>query len=117
MENFMTARLTSAVRANALIRKTQAEGGFAVILAKGDETSGGLLLILLEKSRFCGLYERLLDPKGHYQLSPVGPQDVEDGDAIQHYLLSRRRNDPDLWLIELDIASPAQFIAQLVDFG
>ena len=45
----MTApRLATSVFVSALIRKAQSDGGFAAVLAKGDETAGSVLVVLAE---------------------------------------------------------------------
>jgi hypothetical protein len=108
----MTARLASHVQVSALVRRVQAEGGFAAILARGDTESGAILLICAEKGRTSGLFERLLDMDGRYHWRPTGPQDMGDQAQIDLYIQQKRRNDPDLWLVELDIANAERFIAE-----
>ncbi|MEY3658644.1 MAG: hypothetical protein RL425_1405, partial [Pseudomonadota bacterium] len=39
----MTPRLATGIYVNALIRRVTQYGGMAMVLAKGDETSGALL--------------------------------------------------------------------------
>lgn len=108
------ARLTSAMLVSALLRLADQLGGFAAVIAKGDPTSGALLIQVLEKGRFSGLYERLLDPSGQYLWSRSGPQDVENTEEISEYFLRRRSRDPDLWLIELDVPDAERFIAEIL---
>ncbi len=105
------ARLTSAMLASGLSRQANALGGFAAILAKGDPTSGALLVQILEKGRFFGLFERLLDPSGAYLWTATGPQSTENKDLFDPYLARRRARDPDLWIIELDVPDAERFIA------
>lgn len=106
----MTARLTSAVLISALIRRVGAEGGNAAVLAKGDLTAGAILLICMEKGIVQTVRERVLDPKGIYVWTAVGP--AEQG-SISAYLERRRARDPDLWLVELDIANAERFAADI----
>jgi hypothetical protein len=106
----MTARLTSAMLASALMRRVQSAGGHAALLARGDEISGSILIQSLEKGRISGLWERLLSPDGLYQWQRVGPQDIVGDDEYDHYIERRRARDPDLWLIELDIVNAERFI-------
>jgi hypothetical protein len=105
------ARLTSAMLASALSRQASALGGFAAILAKGDPTSGAMLVQILEKGRFFGLFERLLDPSGVYLWTATGPQGAESEDLFEPYLARRRERDPDLWIIELDVPDAERFVA------
>ncbi len=108
----MTARLTSAMLASLMIRRVSGEGGMAMILAKGDETAGGILIATREKGRNTGLYERILSLDGHYLWQPVGPQDIDGERETDHYIQRRRASDPDLWVIELDIPNAERFAAE-----
>ena len=111
----MTARLTSGMLVSALIRKTQEEGGHAVVVVKGDATAGAIVILLAEKGRNSGLFERSLTGKGAYHWARVGPQDIDNVEEFDHYIQRRRRFDPDLWLIELDVPYGERLIAQMMD--
>ena len=105
----MTPRLTSSIFVNALIRRAESLGGFAAVLAKGDATSGSVLLILTERGRKAGILERCLQPDGRYIWAEVaGVQD-----DVPSLIDRRRRFDPDLWVVELDIPSPERFAAEM----
>lgn len=107
-------RLTSAMLAGALMRRTSAAGGFATILVKGDAISGVILVQALEKGRELGLFERVSDFTGGYRLVRCGPSPDEGAEALSQYLARRRRSDPDLWVIELDIADAERFAAETI---
>jgi hypothetical protein len=105
-------RLATSVLAGALIRKAQGEGGFAAILAKGDPTSGAILLILTEKGANPRILEQLLQPDGNY----CWARPIEDSDEVPAFVARRRHFDPDLWLIELDVPSVERFTAEMIAF-
>lgn len=107
-----SARLTSQMLASAFMRLASRDNGFAAVIAKGDPTSGALLLQLLEKGRFFGLFERTLDASGSYSWGRTGPQDIENTELLAEYLERRRSRDPDLWIVELDIPDAERFIAE-----
>lgn len=109
----MTPRLTARMTVDALMRRVQAEGGFAAVLARGDDVSGAILLAIAERGAFKRLLERTLDLEGRYRWTPCGPQDVESAESRESYIQRRRRSDPDLWLIELDIADAERFAAEM----
>lgn len=93
-------RLAAGMLVSALIRRAEQAGGGGMVLAKGDATAGALLIQLADRGQPGPLLERRLDPEGNYRWSPTGPDaDEERGD----YIARRRRSDPDLWVIELDV--------------
>jgi hypothetical protein len=110
-------RLTSAMMVGAFLRFVDQDGGFAVVASKGDPTSGAILVQLLEKGRFIGLFERLLDPSGQYLWSRSVPQDIEKKEEISEYYSRRKARDPDLWLIELDVPNAERFIVQRLNMS
>ena len=110
----MSARLTSAVLVSALIRRVGQAGGNAAVLAKGDATAGAILLICMEKGVVQSVRERVLDAHGDYVWTVVGP---DESDARESYLERRMTRDPDLWLVELDIANAERFAAETTGEG
>ena len=108
----MSARLATGVFVSALLRETHARGGSAVVVTKGDTSAGALLLILLEKSSFRGVYESVLDRDGRYVWSAIAHPESGNSAAVDMLCARRRRNDPDLWIVELDIPYPERFIAE-----
>lgn len=108
----MTPRLTSRITIDALFRRVRAAGGFATVLAKGDETAGAILLVCSERGEVRQLLERTVNLDGAYHWTPCGPQDVESAGTRESYIQRRRDSDPDLWLIELDVADAERFAAE-----
>jgi len=109
----MEARLQSSILVNALQRRAESEGGFAAVLAKGDPTAGAVLVILTEKGRRIKILERLLEGGDRYLWREVLSQTFENEQEFQKFLEKRRRFDPDIWLIELDVASAERFAAEM----
>lgn len=105
----MKARLAASVVATALMRQAEAEGGFAAVLSKGDPTAGAILVILAEKGRKLRIMERILQPDGVYAWQGTAPQALANEDQLKKFLDRRRKFDPDIWVLELDIASHERF--------
>lgn len=103
----MSGRLPSGVLVSALLRRVAAAGGFATVLARGDAEAGAILVLATERGGAPQLLERGLGPDGRSVLVDSTP--AED---IEEYCRRRRSNDPDLWLIELDIAAAPQLAAE-----
>ena len=109
----MEPRLQSAVMVSALKRQAEVEGGFAAVLARGDSQSGAILVILAEKGRKVRVLERTLQGDGRYAWQDIGSQAAQNEEEFQKFLDRRRKFDPDLWLIELDVASAERFAAEM----
>jgi hypothetical protein len=112
----MTPRLTSRMAIDALFRRVRAEGGFATVVARGDESAGAILLLCRERGVVTSLQERTADLDGEYRWTSCGPQDQGVDSEREAYIQRRRERDPDLWLIELDIPDPERFIAETAPF-
>lgn len=82
------------------------------MLAKGDATAGAVLIIAQDRGENPRAIERGIGPSGKTELIAVGP----DGDArgITDYWMKRQKSDPDLWVVELDIAAAERFAAETI---
>lgn len=108
----MSARLASGALVNALVRRVNAQGGFATVLAKGDATAGAVLVIAQDRGQDARAYERGIGASGTTELIAVGPEG--DAQAVTDYWMKRRRSDPDLWVVEVDIAAAERFAAETI---
>ena len=107
----MSGRLPSSVLVGALLRRANDSGGMGMVLAKGEPTGGAILIVALEQGGNPRTIERGIGSNGTAGLI-VSPQPVDDPAAVTHYWQRRRRNDPDLWVIELDIPDAQRFAAE-----
>jgi hypothetical protein len=112
----VTGRLASSVLVSALLRRAQDEGGFGAVLAKGDPTAGAIAVILAERGVRASLLERLLQPDGAYAWQ-ASARALESEADFQALLDRRRKYDPDLWILELDVASAERFAAEMNAVG
>lgn len=110
----MAARLTSGMLVSALIRRVQAEGGFATVLHRGNDAAGAILIECVDRGQRQVLLERTtgLDGQDEWRENPANP----DESTHQNQMEKRRRSDPDLWVVELDIADAKRFAAELLEF-
>ncbi len=95
-------RAASAVVVTALIRAVSAEGGSAMVLERGDQVAGAILLLFVDRGIPTALRERVWRIEGGYRLESVGPEPADGPSAIDAYIARRRKSDPDLWVLELD---------------
>jgi hypothetical protein len=110
------ARLASSVLVSALLRRAEQEGGFAAVLAKGDATAGAIAVILAEKGRKACFLERVMQANDSYAWQSTH-EEVENEEEFEKFLQRRRKSDPDLWILELDIASAERFAAEMNESG
>lgn len=107
----MTVRLASSVKVAALLRQVSAQGGFGTVLARGDATAGSIAIVTREAG-----VETLLSPMfgitGGYEWVAIA-----SGAAVADSIDRARRRDPDLWVIELDIADAARLVAEMLGQG
>ncbi|MEA3003418.1 MAG: hypothetical protein QOH81_2206 [Sphingomonadales bacterium] len=113
----MAPRLASSVLASALLRLAEAQGGFGAVLAKGDATAGSILVILLEKGGNPRIFERILQAGGDYAWAAAGPGSSAGESEVPSFIARRRRFDPDLWVLELDIPSAERFADEMNSIG
>lgn len=107
-------RLTSAVRVSALVRRVHNAGGSAMVLAKGDAMAGAILILLLDRGERPRFRERGLGKEGH--LIESGPRDA-DSQTASDYWRRRRERDPDLWVVEVDVADGERFADETIAAG
>ena len=105
-------RLKSRFLVDLLLRRTEAAGGFATILARGDDSSGVILVQCSDRGTPGPLLERRFSVDENYIWEAVGPDDPQDDESRANYRDRRRRADPDLWIVELDIADAPQLVAE-----
>lgn len=106
-------RLPTHLEVAALIRRVETAGGFATVLARGERDAGTLLVVLVERGADAKAFERLPQLDGSRKWSLAKVQNPEDPLELQAYLDRRRTQDPDLWIIELDVRDGERFIDEL----
>lgn len=103
----MTDRLPTHLLVGALLRRVNDAGGFAAVMARGDASGGGVLVLLADRNGPTRAVERGLGPEGAIALIDSTPRDDVEG-----YWRRRRARDPDLWVVELDSPSAERFAAE-----
>ncbi len=106
----VTTRLPAALEVSALTRQVSAAGGFAMVLAKGEADSGSILVVIMENGANSRVYERMPQADGSRVWHLAKREERIDPPAFNDYLTRRRVQDPDLWIIELDVPQGERFI-------
>ena len=106
----METRLPAHLEVAGLLRAVEAAGGFATVIVKGERDAGTLLVTCCERGRNCRAYERMPRPDGTRGWTLAKAQDAENPMEFNEYLERRKRQDSDLWIVELDIPDAERFI-------
>lgn len=109
------ARLAPGIEVSALLALATAQGGFGAVLHKGDPDRGSLVVVLPGRGGEAAiLLERAMSISGSYDWNR---REMADSAGVDQYLARGRRNDPDLWAVELDVPSPERLIAEMTARG
>jgi hypothetical protein len=109
----MSERLPAHLEVSAILRLAESQGGFATVLAKGERDAGTILLVTMCRGAGAMLYERMPALDGSRSFVATRAENPENPQDFAEYLARRRRQDADIWLIEVDIADPERFVAQI----
>ncbi|MCR9178637.1 MAG: DUF1491 family protein [Erythrobacteraceae bacterium] len=109
----MSDRIPAHLEAGAILRLAESQGGFGTVLAKGERDAGTVLVVTTYRGEASTLYERMPALDGSRSFVATKNEDPENRQEFSEYLARRRRQDPDIWLIEVDIANAERFIAQI----
>jgi len=113
----MSARLPAHLEVSGILRLAESQGGFATVLGRGERDAGTILIVTLCRGADAALYERMPGLDGSRSFVTSKKEDSENKQEFSDYLARRRRQDPDIWLIEVDIADPERFIVQINGFA
>ena len=105
----MSDRLPTHLIVGALLRRVNDAGGIAMVRAKGDARGGAILLLIENRSGPVRVLERTIDFDGRATLTGSTP-----ADDCESYWRRRRSQDPDLWVIELDVPEAERFAAETI---
>lgn len=106
----VAGRLPAYLEAGGLMRAVNAAGGFATVLHHGSDEQGTILVLLTENGANPRLFERMPRADGDPEWTALTIDPAELLRNSGGYLERRTAQDPDLWVIELDIAQGERFI-------
>jgi hypothetical protein len=103
-------RLPAHVEVSALIRAVDAQGGFGMVIKKGERDAGTLLIICCENGTNLRAFERMPQMDGTRKWTLSKAEDPENRQDFSDYCERRKRQDDDLWIVELDVPNAEQFL-------
>lgn len=106
----MDVRLPAHLEVAGMLRAVQTAGGFAAVLKKGERDAGTILVVCAEHGQKRRLFERMPRADGSREWIESRSEHAENKDNFDEYLSRRGAQDPELWIIELDIVNGERFI-------
>ena len=103
-------RLPAHLEIGSLIRLAETHGGSAMVLSKGEKDAGTILLVTMFRGHNARLFERMPQLDGTRTFVQTRIQDAEKPYEFSEYLDRRAKQDPDSWILEIDIDDPQRFI-------
>jgi len=105
--------LSSDIWVAALIRRAEIAGANAVVVRRGDDRAGTVIVKAYDTStRQARLYTEAFGPDGErLWIQPVRSEFESELDA---YIERQRRYDPDLWVVEVEDRQGRHFITEKI---
>lgn len=110
----MEARLPAHVEIAGLIRAVESGGGFATVISRGERDAGVILILTRGRGQNARMWERMPQLDGSRSFTCTREEDPENKGEFADYIARRGGQDPDCWVVELDVANPERFIATMV---
>ena len=84
-----------------------------MVTAKGERDAGTILILTIYRGENAVLFEKMPQLDGSRPFIAAKQQNPEKSEEIFEYLERRKNQDPDIWILEVDIADGARFVASL----
>ena len=104
-------RLKADIWVKALIRRCETAGAAAMVVRKGDTTSGSVLVKVNSLDGEAEVFSPARDGDGSLIWLSKGRQPEPDADT---YIEKQRRFDPDIWVVEIEDRQGRHFLQEKV---
>lgn len=109
-----TPRLRAEIWVKALIRRCEVAGAAAMVVRRGDATSGVVLVKVNRLDRTAQVFAPARAGDGALVwMAGTGPAPVPETDA-DAYIERQRKFDPDLWVVEIEDRQGRNFLQETV---
>lgn len=90
-------RVKAGFWARALIRQVNSQYGSAMLIKRGDEDAGAVLVVLIDRKEQFAILREAASGRGWDRVA------MESRDALNAYLERQKGYDPDLWILEFEL--------------
>ncbi len=108
----MMPSLKTSIWAYALLRRAEVGGAYAMLARKGDGDAGAVLVKICTLDGKAVLYRPIRDMSGERVWLPKGPLGDREIDEL---IGGRVKNDPDLWVVEIEDKKGRHFLTETVE--
>ncbi len=108
----MMPALKTSIWAYALLRRAEVGGAYAMLARKGDGDAGAVLVKVCTLDGTAVLYRPIRDMNGERVWLPKGPLSDREIDEL---IGGRVKNDPDLWVVEIEDKKGRHFLTEEVE--
>lgn len=106
----MEARLKSGIWVKALIRRCDLAAIGCAVVARGDPDAGAVLVKSSARDMRCTVLAQTRRPDGTLVwMRATGAEPVPEPEA-DSYIARQRNRDPDVWVIEIETATPEDLL-------
>ena len=110
----LAPRLKAEIWVKALIRRCEVEGATAMVVSRGDATSGVVLVKVNSLDGLARVFSPTRAGDGSFQwLSATGAGPVPEAEA-DAYIDRQKKFDPDLWVVEIEDRAGRHFLQEPV---
>lgn len=99
-------RLAAGLKVSALLRAVSVAGGFGAVLARGDDQSGSIAVVIREHGEDV-LLAPVMAMSGGYEWV-----ETAHGEAVAGWIERARKRDPDLWVVEIEGSDVRQLVTE-----
>ncbi len=104
--------LKPSIWAYALMRRAEIGGAYAALAKKGDGDAGAVLVKICTLDGNAVLYCPIRDMQGRRVWLPKGPLPDRE---IERLIGGRVKNDPDLWVVEIEDKQGRHFLTEQIE--
>jgi hypothetical protein len=105
-----SGRIPTHLEVAGLLRAVEARGGFGTVLVRGERDAGTMLIICCQRGTNNCVYERMPQLDGTRKWTVTKREDTANPMEIMEYWQRRKRQDDDLWVVELDHPEAADLL-------